>query len=72
MKFGNGKSYEEALSLSETHQIPFQKNNIDFFMITIDGVADNEVNIYQIRMNNRCVKLRIEFFIRLSMLKFVS
>jgi hypothetical protein len=45
MKFANGKSYEKALSLSETHQIPFQKENTDFFLVTIDDVGDNEVNI---------------------------
>ena len=55
MEFNNGKSYEKALNLSETHQIPFQKDNIDFFMINIDDVSDNEVKIYSIRINNRCV-----------------
>jgi len=46
MKFDNGKVYEESLSLSETHQIPFQKDHIDFFMININDVGDREVNIY--------------------------
>jgi hypothetical protein len=46
MKFANGKSYEETLSSSETHQIPFQKDNIDFFLLTVDDVGDNEVKIY--------------------------
>lgn len=43
MKFDNGKSYEEPLSLSETHQIPFQKDNIDFFMLIIDDIDDRQV-----------------------------
>jgi len=46
IKFTNGKSFEEALSSSETHQIPFQKENIDFFMVTIEDVRDNEVKMY--------------------------
>jgi hypothetical protein len=46
MKFANGKSYEEALSASETHQIPFQQDNIDFFLVTVDDVGDSEVKIY--------------------------
>jgi len=56
MKFANGKSYEDALSLSETHQIPFQKDNIDFFMVTIDDISNSEVKIYKIWMVNRCVE----------------
>jgi len=68
MKFNNGKVHEEGLSLSETHQIPFQKDHTDFFMVNIDDVGDNEVNIHKIRMINKSVK----YFIRLSMLKFVS
>ncbi|CAF1083007.1 unnamed protein product [Adineta steineri] len=46
IEFANGKSYEEALHSSETHQIPFQKNNIDFFSVTFDNVNDNEVTSY--------------------------
>ncbi len=53
MEFANGKSYKDALCLSETHQIAFQKDNIDFFMVTIDGIGNTEVKYC--RMINRCV-----------------
>jgi len=46
MKFANGKSYKDSLSLSETHQIAFQKDNIDFFMVTIDDIGDTEVKYF--------------------------
>jgi len=68
MKFDNGKVYEEGLSLSETHKIPFQKDHTDFFMVNIDDVGESEVNIHEIRMINKCT----QYLIRLSMLKFVS
>jgi hypothetical protein len=44
MKFANGKSYEEPLNSSETHRIPFQKDNIDFFLVTVDDVGYSEVS----------------------------
>lgn len=59
MKFHNGKSYEEVLNLSETHQIPFQKDNTDFFMLTIDDIGDNEVK-------NIFIRLIIEFILLLD------
>jgi hypothetical protein len=46
MKFANGQSYEDSLSLSETHRIAFQKDNIDFFMVTIDDIGDTEVKYF--------------------------
>ncbi len=48
--FANGKSHEDSLYLSETHQIAFQKNNIDFFMITIDDMGDTEVKLLMINI----------------------
>jgi hypothetical protein len=48
MKFANGKSYTDALSLSETHQVAFQKDNTDFFMVNIDDVGNVEVKYFQL------------------------
>lgn len=63
MTFANGKSHEDALSLSETHRIAFQKGHIDFFMISIDHVGDNEVTYF-------LADVRLEYLTRLSTLKF--
>lgn len=43
MTFNNGKILEEELSTSETHQIPFQKDQIDFFTLSINEPAKSEV-----------------------------
>ena len=46
MTFNNGQIHEEILRSSETHQIPFQKDQIDFFPITIDETTKNEVSFF--------------------------
>ncbi|CAF1208147.1 unnamed protein product [Rotaria sordida] len=56
INFTNGKSYEEALSSSETHQIPFQKNNIDFFLVVIDNIGDNEISNVKICFVNKSIE----------------
>ncbi|CAM4771263.1 unnamed protein product, partial [Rotaria magnacalcarata] len=42
MNFANGKSYEEVCISSETHQIPFQKDNVDFFLVFLDNIDDTK------------------------------
>ncbi|CAF1271668.1 unnamed protein product [Rotaria sordida] len=56
INFTNGKSYEEALSSSETHQIPFQKDNIDFFLVVIDNIGDNEISNVKICFVNKSIE----------------
>ncbi|CAF2761699.1 unnamed protein product [Rotaria sp. Silwood2] len=53
MNFVNGKSYEEVLSSSETHKIPFQKDNIDFFLVVIDNIGDTEINDVKVCFVNK-------------------
>jgi hypothetical protein len=47
MRFSNGTSHEEVLHSSETHRIPFQNDQIDFFLVPIDHseVTLNELKV---------------------------
>ncbi|CAF3635995.1 unnamed protein product [Rotaria sp. Silwood1] len=56
MNFANGKSYNETLSSSETHQIPFQKDNIDFFLAIIDNIGDTEISNVKICFINKSIE----------------
>ena len=47
MKFSNGTSHQEVLTSSETHQIPFQNNQIDFFLVPIDR---SEVTLSEVKL----------------------
>ena len=37
------KLHQHVLSSSETHQIALQKDHVDFFLLTVDGLGDSEV-----------------------------
>ncbi|CAF4154933.1 unnamed protein product, partial [Adineta steineri] len=60
IEFANGKSHEEALHSSETHQIPFRKDNIDFFPVTIDNVNDNEITNVKVCFVNKSKENKTE------------
>ena len=43
MTFANGKTHQQVLSSSETHQIAFQKDHVDFFLVSLDNMGDSQV-----------------------------
>ncbi|CAF1294409.1 unnamed protein product [Adineta ricciae] len=43
MRFANDKIYEETLNSSETYQIPFQADHIDFFVISLNDVGNSQI-----------------------------
>ena len=51
MKFANDKIYEETLNSSETYQIPFQADHIDFFVISFNDVGNSPVSTQTINLS---------------------
>ncbi|CAM4812506.1 unnamed protein product [Rotaria magnacalcarata] len=60
MNFANGKSYEEVCISSETHQIPFQKDNVDFFLVFLDNIDDTKVSSVKVCFVNKSTEKIIE------------
>ncbi|CAF1208293.1 unnamed protein product [Didymodactylos carnosus] len=53
LKFANGKVHNEALNASETHPIPFLKDNIDFFVLVNTNVGDCEITEAKIKLTSK-------------------
>jgi hypothetical protein len=73
MTFANGKTHQQVLSSSETHQIAFQKDHVDFFLVSLDNIGDSTVRPVSTRQPEKAIQSIIDRMLlsRLPMSKLV-